>query len=311
MGSNRGRTQEVIEIVTNVVGPVAVLVLLGALTGPRLNIDAGQLSRLAYWVLGPAFMFDALARAELERSLIARLVVVSVVAMVAAGLAAAIAARSLRLRGTTSGAMIMSSAYGNVGNAGLAISIFALGDAIKPAASVVMLVVNTLGVVLGVGLAGREEGLISALRRALTAPMTLAALAAIAFSYTNTVTTLELPVLADRVISILAGALIPMMLYTLGIQLMNQGKPRLTSDVAAVAMSKLIAAPVAAGLAAGAFGLKGDFASVAVIQSAMPPAVFTAVVAMEHAFEVRRVTTYLVTTSLLALLTLPVVLSFV
>lgn len=302
-----------VDIVANVVGPVVLLVLLGALTGPRLSIDAGQLSRLAYWVLGPAFMFDALARAELESSVVLRLALVSTVAMIAAGFVAWSAARAMGVSGAVSGAMAMSSAYGNVGNAGLAISIFALGDGIKPAASVVMLVVNTLGVIMGVGLASRQRGggLSSALVRALSAPMTVAALAAIAFSYTNSVTTVELPTLIDRAVTILAGALIPLMLYTLGVQLMNQGRPQFSSSVGVVSASKLIAAPLAAAAVAAAVGLDGDFASVAIIQSAMPPAVFTAVVAMEHSFEVEKVTTYLVTTSLLALITLPVVLSLV
>ena len=208
--------------------------------------------------------------------------------------------------------MALSSSYGNVGNAGLAISIFALGDAIKPAASLVMLVVNTLGVLFGVGLASRDKGgLGSAIRRAFSAPMTLAAFAAIGFSYLNTQTTVEIPTMLDRVIVILAGALIPMMLYTLGIQLMNQGRPKFSSDVVVVGGAKLAAAPLAAALAASVVGLEGDFMSVAVIQSAMPPAVFTAVVAMEHSFEVERVTTYLVATSLAALITLPIVLTLV
>lgn len=302
----------VIETLTNVVGPVVILVLLGASSGSRLRIDPSQLSRLAYWVLGPAFMFDALARAELAGSLIARLTVVSVAAMAMAGLFGLVAGRTMNLSSSAIGAMAMSSAYGNVGNAGLAISIFALGDSIKPAASVVMLVVNTLGVLLGVSLASRQrEGIWSALRMAVTAPMTLAAFAAIAFSFANTVTTVELPVLADRVVVLLAAALIPIMLYTLGVQLVEQPKPKLTADVGAVIIAKLMIAPVVATLVATAVGLRGDFRSVAIIQSAMPPAVFTAVVAMEHRFEIERVTTYLVTASLAALLTLPVVLSVI
>lgn len=300
------------DIAVNVVGPVAVLVLLGALTGPRLNIDAGQLSRLAYWVLGPAFMFDALAKAELERTVVARLVIVSLLAMAAAAVVAAVGAKSIGLAGTAAGSMMMSSAYGNVGNAGLAISIFALGESIKPAASLVMLVVNSAGLVIGVGLASRQShGLGSALRRALTAPMALAAAAAIAFNYLNTQATVELPTLADRVITILAGALIPLMLYTLGIQLMNQGRPRISADVGVVGVAKLAVAPAAAALAASAIGLEGDFFDVVVIQSAMPPAVFTAVVALEHNFEIPRVTTFLVATSLMSLITLPIVLTLV
>ena len=44
-------------VLLDVLGPVAVLVALGAVLGPRLQIDLGSLSRLAYWVFGPAFVF--------------------------------------------------------------------------------------------------------------------------------------------------------------------------------------------------------------------------------------------------------------
>ncbi|MEE9414743.1 MAG: AEC family transporter, partial [Acidimicrobiales bacterium] len=60
-----------------------------------------------------------------------------------------------------------------------------------------------------------------------------------------------------------------------------------------------------------ALGLSGDERGVVVIQSAMPPAVFTMVVAMEHDLEPERVTANLVNMTLLSLVTLPVVLALV
>ena len=66
--------------------------------------------------------------------------------------------------------------------------------------------------------------------------------------------------------------------------------------------------PLVAGLAASALSLGGDFLDAVVIQSAMPPAVFTAVIAVESDLAPDRVTAAVVLTTLLSALTLPVVL---
>jgi len=48
-----------------VVGPVAILVAIGATVGSRLNINPAPLSTTTYWLFGPAFVFDNLFDAEL------------------------------------------------------------------------------------------------------------------------------------------------------------------------------------------------------------------------------------------------------
>ena len=42
----------------NVVTPVFILVVIGYFVGPRLKIDARSLSRTAYFVFIPAFVFN-------------------------------------------------------------------------------------------------------------------------------------------------------------------------------------------------------------------------------------------------------------
>ena len=67
-------TMSAANVIFDVLAPVAILVGLGAGLGPRLHIDVGGLSRLAYNVFGPAFIFAVLAGADLERGVVARLV---------------------------------------------------------------------------------------------------------------------------------------------------------------------------------------------------------------------------------------------
>ncbi len=292
-------------VLFDVLGPVAVLVALGGALGPRLAIDAGSLSRLAYWVLGPAFVFALLAEADLERSVVTRLVVAAVAGMMAALAVATLWARAARVDYELGAAVAMTSVWGNVGNAGLAIVAFALGEDALPVAGVLMVTINLLSLVLGVGMAkARTSSLAAAGIRALTAPMSISGGIALAVNLLD----VDVPLLADRSIGLLADALIPVMLFTLGLQLVGAGRPSWSNDLVVVLVAKLAVAPLAAGVVGTALALEGDVLAAVVIQSAMPPAVFCAVVAAENDLLPDRVTAAVVLATLASVVTLPVVL---
>ncbi len=309
-----GRTRTVIlwwsamsvaSVLFDVLGPVVLLVALGAVVGPALGIDARSLSRLAYWVLGPAFMFDVLADAALERRVMLQLGAAGLAGMAAAALVSTLILRAARTPPSMVSAAAMTSAYGNVGNAGLAISVFAFGQDVLPAAGVFMLAINATGMMLGVGLAQRRRSSVSsAVAKALAAPMTVASALALGANGAQVVP----PPLFERSIGLLSGALIPLMLFTLGLQLHHSGRFQVTFPIAVSTVAKLVVAPAVATAVALAIGLSGDLAAVTAVQSAMPPAVFCMVVAIEHDLEPEAVTSTVVFATLASLVTLPVVL---
>lgn len=228
--------------------------------------------------------------------------------MLAAGLVAMAANRAVGSSAPVASASVMTAAYGNVGNAGLAITAFALGDTALAAAGVLMLTVNLTGISLGVALAARRtKGLGAALGEGLRTPMTIAAVVAISCNVID----IAPPLAVQRAIDLLAGAMIPTMLLGLGIQLAKTPIGAVGKDFAISALAKLLVAPVAAATTAAAIGLTGDAFGAVVLQSAMPPAVFCLAVALEHDLEPERVTTAVVGMTLLALLTLPVALVLV
>ncbi len=295
----------VANVLFDVLGPVAVLVVLGAVLGPRLRIDPGSLSRLAYWVFGPAFVFVLLAGADLDRSVVLKLIAAAMAGMAAAAVIAIGWAGATGVGYEVGAAVTMTSVWGNVGNAGLAIVAFALGDDALPIAGVLMVTINLASLILGVGMAqARTASIGSAVLRGLSAPMSVAGGVALAVNLLG----VDVPVLADRSLGLLADALIPVMLFTLGVQLVSSGRPSWSNDLSVVLVAKLAAAPGAAWLAGSALGLDGDFLDAVVIQSAMPPAVFCAVVAAENDLLPERVTAAVVLATLVSAVTLPVVL---
>ena len=62
------------EIFFNVITPVFALVLIGYLAGPRLGLQARTLSRYAYFILIPCFVFNVIATAEFDLGVAGRMV---------------------------------------------------------------------------------------------------------------------------------------------------------------------------------------------------------------------------------------------
>jgi malate permease and related proteins len=287
---------ELPEIFLDILGPVAVLVAIGWLVGRRLQIPPEPLAKLAYWVIGPAFMFDALANAGLPGGELLRIGAASAFALIAAGIVAVLLTLGVdRARRAT---VVTASVYGNTGNFGLAVVIFTFDDSARPYAAVALVVVNTLGLIVGIASA---DGGLAGLFRALTAPMTLVVAPALLVNGTD----VSLPLILDRSIGLMADAIIPLMLITLGIQLERMGLPRVDGDVVRALGVKLLVQPAAGIGVVAALGLSGVAGGAVVLQAAMPAAVFTAVLAIEQDTRPDEAATIVLAGSIASILTLP------
>lgn len=284
------------EIYLDILGPVAVLVLAGFAAGRWLQIPPEPLAKLAFWVIGPAFMYDALASAGLPAGSLLRIAAASLLAMAASAVVGLFLTRGLdHPRRAT---VMTATVYGNTGNFGLAIVIFTFDERALPYAAVALVVVNTVGLIVGVASAnGGGAGLL----RALTAPMTVVVVPALVMNGTGW----TLPPILDRSIGLLADAIIPVMLITLGIQLERMGWPRVDGDVLRALVGKLLVQPLAAVGAVELLGLTGQAGGAVVLQAAMPAAVFTAVLAIEFRTRPDEAATIVLAGSLAAMLTLP------
>ena len=297
-----------VEVLVNVLFPVFAIVAIGFVVARTVDVRPPALATLSYWILGPAFIFDVLATADLDPGVVGRVVVSSALAMVVAGAAAALIMRIMGASFSQLAATVLTSIYGNVGNFGLAISAFALGESVLPIAGIVMVTVNTLGILVGVGLASVRHGsALRAFRTAVLSPLALAVVPALVVNISN----VDLPVWADRPISLLAAALIPVMLLTLGIQLALMPRVMPEPIVAAPLGIKLILTPLAALGIIGLVGLSGAPGDVVVLQAAMPAAVFTSLIALEHDLEADYVTSVVLIGTVVSAVTLPVIIAWI
>ena len=290
------RVVDIARIFFDILGPVLLLVIAGVAVGKWLSIPAQPLAKLAYWLIGPAFVFDALSHADLAPEMLGRLTLAAAGAFaVSAVIAYVFAWKSPRDRRA---AIVTTGAYGNVGNFGLAIVLFSFDDSARPYAAVAMVVVNGLGLIIAVTLA---DGGLAGFGRALRSPMTLMIPPALLVNSLD----FETPLIVDRPVGLLAGSIIPVMLVTLGIQLHGIGRPKFDADVIRSLVVKLLVQPVVAIPIAAGLGLTGDAAGAIVLQAAMPAAVFAAVIAIELDARPDETATIVMAGTLASVLTLP------
>lgn len=299
---------DLVPIFIDILLPVFLLVGVGFVLGPRLEIDARSFARSAYYVFAPAFIFRVLSNADLEADIVMRVVGALALTSFGVGLAAFLLGRAFRRPAKVTAALILVAVYGNVGNFGLPVISFAFGEEALPLGGVAFLTVNALAFLIGVTAATwHQSSPLQAVGKALRTPALLVVVPAILVNAGD----VSLPLFAERSIGLLADAMIPVMLMTLGMQLAAMGRPKIGLDVALGSSLRLLLAPaVTAGLVL-VFGLDGNAAGITIVQSAMPAAVFTSIIAIEHDLMPDLVTTTVLFTTLASAVTLTAVLLIV
>jgi len=299
---------ELLVVFVNVILPVFGIVLLGAFLGGRLELQAKTLTRVAYYVFVPAFVFQSISQADIPLTSLTRMISFIVLTHLVTIAIAALLGRLMGRSRQMIAAFIMIASFGNVGNFGLAMIQFRLGDVALPAASIYFIVINTVAFVVCISAAGwAHGGSRGAIWSVLKTPALWATVPAIVVSTGD----VAIPLLVDRMVGLLAGAMIPVMLFALGLQLREQGKIQLTTDVFFASGIRLIVAPVLALIFTAMFTLTPIENAAGVLQAAMPVAILVSIIAKENNIVPEFVTSVVVVSTLISVVTLSALMVFV
>ena len=292
---------ELFTVFLNVILPVFGIVLLGAFLGKRLELEARTLTRVAYYVFVPAFIFQAISTADMPLTNALKLVLFIVAAHLLTVFAAGGIGRMLGRSREMIAALVMIAAFGNVGNYGLAVIRFHLGDASVAPATIYFVAVSISAFIICVGAAGwAHGGRRGAVWKVLKTPALWATLPAAVVSVGD----YQVPLMLERMIGLLADAMIPVMLFALGLQLQEQGRVHLNGDVLLGSAIRLFLAPTLTFAVAGMFTL-GSIESVSgILQAAMPAAILVSIIAKENNIVPAFVTSVVVVSTLASVLSL-------
>jgi predicted permease len=269
-------------VLINVVLPVFLVAGIAALAQARIQFQVQTLSRAAFYVFAPALIFDSLVTSQVGGvgfGQIAAVVLLLTAVMWALG---AIVARLLRLEGPTKAAFLTAILIMNGGNYGLSVNLFAFGDIGLAWASLYFTVSAVLSASLGVYLSAYGRNTVRlALRRVAGVPLVYAAALGLVLNLAGW----SVPEPVGKAIHLLAQASVPTMLVVLGMKLVETFRAEQRSfhwpALGSVVVARLLLAPALAWLLSGALGLQGLVRNVAVLQSAMPTAVITSILATE------------------------------
>ncbi len=297
-------------VLVNVVLPVFLVAGAAAVAHLRLRFEARTLSRIVFYLFGPALVFDSLTRSEASGSVFGQIAAAALLTILALWILGTIAARILRLEGTTQAAFLVAVLLMNAGNFGLSVNLFAFGEAGLSLASLYFTVSAVVSSSLGAYLSARGRSTArQALRRAAGVPFIYAAALGLLFNLGG----LSMPEPLGKAIHLLGQASVPVMLAVLGVRLAETFRSRQRLQhlpaLGVAALMRLIVSPALAFLFASLVGLSGLARDVTVLESAMPTAVITTILATEFDSDPPFAALCVLVTTLISLPTLTILLN--
>jgi len=271
-----------LSIFANDVLPIFIVAAVGFAVARVLKADVRTLSRITFNALSPCLVFHLLVTSSLSASDFIRMTALAVLVIVGIGLVARLVTLPLRLDRALTSAFLIVVMFSNSGNYGLPVVLFAFGrDALAHAT--VYFVANAVATyTLGVFLASAGRRSIGqAARGVLRVPAVWGVVAA------GTVVGLGIPMppAIMRPVELLSGAALPTMILVLGMQLERSAWPDRPALVALAGTLSLVVTPLLAVGAAQLLGLTGVARQAAIVQSGMPSAVLTTILAIEFDVE--------------------------
>jgi predicted permease len=299
-------------IIINIIGPIFLIVGITVLIDRRFSPDPRSISRLAIYLFSPCLTLNGIAKSDLLASELGKIAAMATLSMFAMALVGWLLSRIFRFERRLQSAFLLSVILVNAGNYGVPLNEFAFGQSglqraiVYFATSAVM--VNTLGVYLASrGTASVQQSLINV----LTVPLPYATILGI---YLN-VNQISLPLPLDRAVVLLSQAANPCMLIVLGLNLSHTlSKATLRGRLGPIALAtvtRLGIAPITAFLLARLLGLSGLARQVSIVETSMPTAVMSGVLATEFGSDAEFTTSVVLVSTLVSIPSLSIVLSLV
>ena len=286
--------------ILQIVAPVFALAAVGFLwVRAGVEFPIAFVTRMAMTLAVPCLIFVALMETEIEPGALSALSLAALVAYGAVGLAAWALAR---LAGLDLRTYLAPLAFGNTGNVGLPLALFAFGQEGLGYAVVVFAVMAVLSFTVGIWVVSGG----GSPWRALREPLVGATLAGGACLWLG----IETPAFVTETLRLTGQMAIPLMLITLGVA-MARLRPAGLVRPGAMAAVKLVVCAAVAWAVGRLFALPPTAFAVLVLQVATPVAVTSYLLAEKYGADADAVAGLVVVSTALSVIGLPLLLALV
>jgi predicted permease len=286
--------------VLEITAPVFILASVGFLwvkLGFEYRVEF--VTRLAMTLSVPCLIFTALMKTDIEPQALAALSLASLLAyaIITTIFFAATLFGKLETR-----TYLNPLVFGNTGNLGLPLALFAFGETGLGYAVVVFAVMAILSFTFGIWVVSGGGSLTKAIKEPLVGATLLGAL----FLWQDW----ETPHFLTNALELIGQLAIPIMLITLGVAVARL-KPGMVSRAVILSVLKVVICAGAAFGTAVYFQLDSIAAAVLIVQVATPVAVTSYLLAEKYGADADAVAGLVVVSTLLSVITLPLILAFV
>lgn len=304
--------QSVLSTLYQVIVPLSIPVIVGALLGRFKNLDTKPLLTLYLYFLTPAIILNTLATAEISMDDIYKTLAFSLLNLCFLWAIANIIGRLLKLGPSEISGLTLVSTFTNSVNYGLPLVLLAFGQLGLDKASVYvigqMIIVNTVGVYFA---ARSQFSVKNAVKSVFSLPAIYAAILALFLRTFD----LYLPSELATGVSMVAGGYSPVVLAILGAQMVKvrtmSSERKGQSTFWTGLIIRLILAPLVAYLGLSILHIDGILFSVLLILASMPVAVNAVVLAERFNASPELVSKCILWTTLASFLVLPILIVLV
>lgn len=288
---------DVLQTLFSVIAPVFLIALIGYLWGRSgKTFDTPMVTLLVINIGVPCLIVSVLLEADLTREALTEM---AGAAFIALSVNAVLAFAFLKSMGWAQRAYLPGLVFGNTGNMGLPLCLFAFGEEGLALAIGYFVVFAVMQFTLGMGVA---SGRFSA-REIVRNPVVIAVVVAVALMAGG----ITLPKWIGNTVDLLAGMTIPLMLLTLGVSLGRLHVQTLGRSAVLAAFRLAVGFAVGWGTAE-LLGMEGVARGVLIIESTMPVAVFNYLFAVRYHSAPEQVAGMVVISTALSFATLPLLL---
>ena len=267
-------------VFVNVIVPVALVAGIGFLFGRCTKLGTISLTKLSFYILTPALIFNSVVSFSITASDLTSTVVFVAIVFSVLFAFSLVGTRLLRWDKDTSVASVLSLCLNNNGNYGLPILLFAFGEAGFALGVIYMVTYTAFVVVFGVGVASWHKGM--SVRTLLLSILKVPWFYAFALALLVRTLSIGLPLPVSRPIELLAQAAIPIQLLLLGMALSTVRIEGLVRQTALLTTAKLLIPPLLAWGVTTALGVQGLLRAVLIVQTSTPTAVNALVLSLQY-----------------------------
>ena len=297
---------EIASIFLEALFPLILVAGIGALADRFLGFDLRSVNRLALYIFAPALIFTSLMKVQVTLSESFRLLLFGLIMMFGMASIGWLYAHLCRLDGATVSSAVLSVTMFNAVNFGFPFLLFAFGEEALQLGAVLVafngVPHNGLGMFVAARAVHPSRGAIRALWRM---PVIYAVGLAILFRVSD----LTIPDIVFQPISRLGLAGISVLLVAVGMELGRAGAGTTDGRVWGAVALRLLLAPALAWNVASLVGLTDLLRNVVILQASMPTAILPIVYAREFGSNVGFLSRAVLLSTLLSILTLPVLLT--